>query len=795
VSTARLRQDVTTALLERNGRRTTGKAGDDGRRRMRVLHSCLFHEDPEPSASFYPDDGWYYCHGCGGVTYELDDVLRELEDAPAVPSHKNGSHRRHSATRPPDSQIVATYDYCDEAGELLYQTVRYEPKDFRQRRPDARGGWTWSMGNVRRVLYRLPELLATEYPDDWVFVVAGEKDAETLRALGFTSTTNPMGEGKWRDDYSEQLQGRYVVVLPDQDRAGDSHAKAVKVSLSRHAAEVRIVDVPEGKDVTEWVERRRAAGLDDDQVGDELEALVLEQDAGLPAIVVNNRVERELVDETFGVLARANRPPRLFTRNTSLNRVATDETTERPIIRRLESAELKAELRRIADFVRITKERQRIPVGVPYAAVSDILQRDRYGADFPVLDAITETPILRPDGTVLTQPGFDPGSRFIYVPARDLRLPDVPERPTPYQLGAAVELLTDMLCDVPFVSESARANCLAFFLTPVLMPVLRGLVPIVLLDAPKQGSGKGLMADVCSIITAGHPARNTSAPTEEAEWRKTLSSYLASGGSFFIIDNAEGLLRSDTLAAVVTSREWSDRILGRSEMGGWPVRVTWAVTGNNLTVAGDLKRRTYRVRIEPKEHNPHLRSGFKHGDLRLYAEAHRGELLAALLTMCRAWYAAGQPDAHVPAFGSFERWSHIIGGILRHAGINGFLGELSDDQDAVSEEDNEWAAFLAEWLDVYESATRWAAIPGGWVTASQVAEALDSDEGFMRTLPGELAEKKRVSSARSFATALGTALGKHRDARYDEFGLRIEGKRDSVTKVMRWRVVTDQRAR
>src|SRR4051794_22411455 len=111
--------------------------------------------------------------------------------APAAPS-ANGKPR-----------IVATYDYRDERGQLLYQAVRYEPgldgepKTFRQRRPDGKGGWVNNLRGARRVLYRLPELLAAP-PEQLVFVVEGEKDVENLRAVECVATTNAMGAGKWR---------------------------------------------------------------------------------------------------------------------------------------------------------------------------------------------------------------------------------------------------------------------------------------------------------------------------------------------------------------------------------------------------------------------------------------------------------------------------------------------------------------------------------------------------------------------------------------------------------------------
>jgi putative DNA primase/helicase len=154
-----------------------------------------------------------------------------------------------------DSRIEATYDYRDEAGALLFQVVRlHSPKEFPQRRPDGAGGWMWNVKGVRRVLYRLPELLAER--EAAVFVVEGEKDADRLRGLGLVATTNPGGAGKWRDEYNESLRGRKVVILPDNDDAGRKHVEQVARSVHRVASEVRVLDLPglpEKGDVSDWL--------------------------------------------------------------------------------------------------------------------------------------------------------------------------------------------------------------------------------------------------------------------------------------------------------------------------------------------------------------------------------------------------------------------------------------------------------------------------------------------------------------------------------------------------------------
>ena len=190
------------------------------------------------------------------------------------PHHPNGN----GTTHPPRARIVASYDYTDEAGELLFQVCRFDPKDFRQRRPDGNNGWAWSVKGVRHVPYRLPALL--ENQDCVICIVEGEKDADALWRLGIPATCNPGGAGKWRDELSEFLRGCDVVIIPDRDPQkkhpktnapmfhedgrpilpGQDHARQVAKSLTGIASRVRVLelwqtwlDMPLKGDVSDWI--------------------------------------------------------------------------------------------------------------------------------------------------------------------------------------------------------------------------------------------------------------------------------------------------------------------------------------------------------------------------------------------------------------------------------------------------------------------------------------------------------------------------------------------------------------
>jgi len=229
---------------------------------------CPFHEDTNPSLSINGKTGEFFCHGCRekgdifnfyGKLYGLNTrfdfriILSGIANNFGIPwQHRN-------------RKLVKTYGYTDAEGHLLYQVCRFEPKVFRQRRPNDANGWIWDLKGVQRVLYRLPEVLKT----DEIFLVEGEKDADNLQALGLKATTNPGGAGKWQNSYTQALVGKHIFIIPDNDEPGRKHAQQVAAALHLKTASVRIVELPAEvngkliKDVSDFidaVENRKKAG-------------------------------------------------------------------------------------------------------------------------------------------------------------------------------------------------------------------------------------------------------------------------------------------------------------------------------------------------------------------------------------------------------------------------------------------------------------------------------------------------------------------------------------------------------
>lgn len=217
--------------------------------------SCPAHDDQRASLSLSIGDAGKLlvrCHaGCtfdairSALGIDAADFFPPDSEPPCVTGHPK--KRR---------EPVAVYDYRDENGVLLYQVLRFDPKDFRQRKPDGKGGWVWSIKDCRRVLYGLPEILAAS-PGRWVFLVEGEKDVWTARGLGLIATTASGGASQaWEEGYSRSLIARNVVVIPDNDEPGYKHALKAAAALRSLAKEVVIVPLyglhPHG-DLTDWV--------------------------------------------------------------------------------------------------------------------------------------------------------------------------------------------------------------------------------------------------------------------------------------------------------------------------------------------------------------------------------------------------------------------------------------------------------------------------------------------------------------------------------------------------------------
>jgi hypothetical protein len=196
-------------------------------------------------------------------------------------------------------------------------------------------------------------------------------------------------------------------------------------------------------------------------------------------------------------------------------------------------------------------------------------------------------------------------------------------------------------------------------------------------------------------------------PNSDEEMRKMLTAELLMARPLILLDNANDkkTLSAPSLAAVLTTRSWTDRVLGRTEMVTVPNKAMRMLTGNNPKLSRDIAQRSIRIRIDPKVDRAWLRTSFKHDPLKQWAKAHRNELVHAALVLVQAWIAAGRPLSRA-RLGSFQAWAGVLGGVLDVAGVEGFLGNLDALYAHADLDDAAWRAFTQLWWNTHGGAER-----------------------------------------------------------------------------------------
>jgi len=504
-------------------------------------------------------------------------------------------------------------------------------------------------------------------------------------------------------------------------------------------------------------------------------------DSGLPHIVVNDRPLRDVSDEATDALVEANDPPEIFSRAGMLARLAKD-SEDRPVIQDIDRDRLRYRMTRTAEYLKVGDDMQH--VYPPSEVVGDVLAAKAFS--FPRLEGITESPVLRPSGTILDRPGYDKETGLIYVPESKVEI-EVPFEPTAYDVKRAVDLLEELYIDFPFVDQASKANMLGLTLTPVVRPAYTGPTPLCVIDKPAMGTGASLLSEVVCAIATAQPAAMMSPPDNDEETRKQITSVLRTGRPIIVIDNLGSELKNASWARVLTSTVWEDRILGHSKVATIPQRSTWITTGNNIKVGGDLPRRCFWIRMDAKTAKPWERppESFTHPNLLEWVAESRGELLGALLTIARHWHATGKPRWSGRPPGSFEGWARVVGGILESAGIEGFLGNTMEMLNRTTSGTSEWESFLTTWHNAFGEYP---------LTAKELVERLHEDqfEAVRNALPAQLASYY-LEATPLLARKFGETFAEKDSVRYGEDGIRVERAGQNRNKVTLWRVVKDEK--
>jgi hypothetical protein len=408
------------------------------------------------------------------------------------------------------------------------------------------------------------------------------------------------------------------------------------------------------------------------------------------SIVAKNRQMHDLGADCFRLLLDSNEPPRFFVRTGKIVMPEDDESgimSLSPIM----GKRLRAELSRLADFIEIgTGKNAGIRNVSPPDDAVEFLEAMVPWRGLPPLRSLAACPVVTSSGVRRTS-GYDWDQRvYVNLPA------DVPE----WTGGDPVKFIfEELLCDFPFDSDASRANTLALMMLPILRPVIDGPTPLHLIEAPTQGTGKSLLAKVALLSTLGQCGAMT-VPKDEDSWSKKITSALVKGSPVVFIDNIAHKLDSESLAAVLTTTSWTDRILGQTSNVDVPNAAVWIATSNNCKMSPDIARRTLYIRLDSEMEHPEERADFKHQDIVEFAINNRLLILSALSEIAERWINKGRLLGR-EKMGSFESWAKVVGGCLAANGVEGFLSNREQLQSSANDERDIWAAVFAHCYERY----------------------------------------------------------------------------------------------
>jgi hypothetical protein len=413
---------------------------------------------------------------------------------------------------------------------------------------------------------------------------------------------------------------------------------------------------------------------------------------------VNNEVIEELAKEDA-----------LYQRNGELVRVVVlqlDEDGPRvsaaPRIEAVPVPALRDTISRRVEFFRtvVTDDEEAAELKHPPAwCVSAVSARGEWPA-VRQLTGVVPFPVLRPDGSILVTPGYDPATGlFLHWVADPL---EVPDRPTRDDARRAATHLLDVVSDFPFQADMHRGAWLGGLLTPLAKPAFDGPAPLFLVDANVRAAGKGMLLEVLSRIVTGNPFPVLSYPAGskdgEEELRKKITTFLMYGDRMVLLDNLTGGFGDGTLDRCLTATEWQDRQLGANRQFRGPIDVTFYATGNNVEVRADTARRICHIRLESPEERPEERSDFRRPHLISWVLDNRTRLLTGALTILRAYHVAGRPDHGLKPWGSFESWSRLV----RNAVVWCGLTDPGETRQVVQEKADETGRGLRQLLAALE---------------------------------------------------------------------------------------------
>lgn len=606
---------------------------------------------------------------------------------PRTPAVRTGSGKHHYYFKAPaeplgnsSGRLASGVDFRADGGQVVFVGSVH---------PETGGVYRWVEGCSP------DDLPLAELPDALLQVLRTPRSSRRNGTTGAApgNRTAPLRQGRKRAESTMHRAVAHVLSASEGERNDTLNRESFRVGrhvgaglLEREIAEVRLRDAALEAGLTECeVERTLRSGLDagaskaitdsgartrsgrprpsTGQHNGPDEHLARLNGSSRPCIVVEGGKLTEILDQAEEALLRVTE---IYQRGTHLVRPVRDSAmTVRAGIRRepgsltllaVDALFLVEQLTRAAIWQKWDGRMDRLKeIDCPEILAKIYLAR-RGNWKAPELLGVVQAPTIRPDGSILSTPGYDRATRLLFA-SNGKTFRTVPDRPTLADAKRACEELLEPLRDFPWLEPSDRSAALAAILTALARHSLR-TAPLFAFRAPKMGSGKSLLADVVSLVATGRPAPVMTPGRDEDEDRKRILAVLMEGVPVSCIDNIEKPLGGAAISSVLTQETFRDRVLGRTETAIVPTTTTWLATGNNLVLRGDLSTRVVPCDLDPRCERPEQRS-FK-VNLYEHVPSHRDRLVPAALTILRAYHVAGRPTQPLPPFGRFEDWSNLI---------------------------------------------------------------------------------------------------------------------------------------
>ena len=651
---------------------------------------------------------WFdHGQGQGGDEVKAIMLMRGCSKEEAIKAYHEIAGVSDSPTQSPNVgggkfDVVAVYDYYSADGRLLHQTVRLNPKSFRQRRPAIQGArqgaknahldrdtgkwWLWTLEGIEPVLYHLPDILARPAEDIWL--VEGEKDADALGKFALT-TTAPMGAKKWRESYTKALAGRHVILCGDSDKAGQEHLTTVGEALEIAGCKLEVMDwsellvskeqIEEKWDAAKWLsisdppERFRAMRgclvpwVQWQQSRGVVCAIVQVESRPVLNVPKDGEDPRDFAISLGKILGASGcfflRADKVMTLHDSKRKLVPIEATEF-VLAMLDHVELVTWVKGGSN-----KGPRQVPTKLNKDTSNQVLSSPQFRRQLPPVDRVlpVPVPVWSEDHRSITRlkPGYNVDRKVLVT--GDVEVPE-------YAYDVACRILeSEWLDSWPYARDDAgrsRATVVAAMLAPfcdMLVPAMCPR-PAFVFTANKEGSGKTVLATMALAPTYGAISA-TMVPEEitDVELEKRLLAIALSGKPYMLLDNWKGHLQSAALEGFLTKMQIEGRLLGENLMAEVDKSTLVFVTANTVKVSPDMRRRSLFVDLFVEEVQPETREFSRWIDDVAIMEG-RERLLGCLWAIVKNWSDSGCPIGHVK-HGTFRQWGEVVGSICEHIGL------------------------------------------------------------------------------------------------------------------------------